>query len=158
MNQKYELTDEMIEVNGVILHRIKALTDFGEVNAGDLGGWVESERNLSHDGNAWVSGNALVYDNALVYGDAQVCGDARVGSNAWVGSNGHLLQVGPIGSRDGYTTFYRAKDNTISVTCGCFCGSIDDFKNRVREVHSDSKYGKEYQLAIELAKRHIDLS
>ena len=176
MNQKYELTDEMIEVNGVILHRIKALTDFGEVNAGDLGGWVESERNLSHDGNAWVSGDALVYDSAWVYGNAWVCGDARVSGNArvsgsarvygnaWVGGdarvggNDHLLQVGPIGSRNEYTTFCRAKGNDISVTCGCYQGSIDDFEARVREVHGDSKYGKEYQIAIELAKCHIDLS
>ena len=45
MNQKYELTDETVKINSVILHRIMALTDFGEVNAGDLGGWVESERN-----------------------------------------------------------------------------------------------------------------
>ena len=68
------------------------------------------------------------------------------------------MQVGPIGSRNEYTTFFRAKDNAIAVACGCFCGSIDDFEARVREVHGDSKYGKEYQLAIELAKCHIDLS
>lgn len=176
MSKKYELTNEMIEVNGVVLHRIKALGDFSDVNAGDLGGWVESERNLSHDGNAWVcgdawvygdawvcgnarvGGNARVYGNAWVCGDARVYGDAQVCGNARVGSNGHLLQVGPIGSRDGYTTFYRAKDNTIAVACGCFYGSIGDFEARVREVHGDSKYGKEYQLAIELAKCHIDLS
>ena len=182
MSKKYELTDETVRINSIILHRIKALTDFGDVDAGDLGGWVESERNLSHDGNAWVYdnalvygnarvygnalvygnarvyGNALVYGNARVYGDAQVCGNAWVYGDAQVCGNGHLLQVGPIGSRDGYTTFYRAKDNTISVTCGCFCGSIDDFEARVREVHGDSKYGKEYQIAIELAKCHIDLS
>lgn len=147
MSKKYELTDETVRINSIILHRIKALTDFGDVDAGDLGGWVESERNMSHDGNAWV------YDNARVYGNAWVCG------NAWVGSNGHWLQVGPIGSRNEYTTFFRAKDNAIAVACGCFCGSIDDFEARVREVHGDnSKYGKEYQLAIELAKCHIDLS
>ena len=158
MSRKYELTDEIVKINSVILHRIKALTDFGEVNAGDLGGWVESERNLSHDGNAWVYDNARVYGNAWVYGNARVGGNAWVDGNARVGSNGHLLQVGPIGSRDGYTTFYRVKGNAIAVAYGCFCGSIDDFEARVREVHGDSKYGKEYQLAIELAKCHIDLS
>ena len=165
MSKKYELTDETVRINSIILHRIKALTDFGDVDAGDLGGWVESERNMSHDGNAWVYDNARVYGNAwvcgnaLVYGNARVYGNAWVCGNAWVGSNGHWLQVGPIGSRNEYTTFFRAKDNAIAVACGCFCGSIDDFEARVREVHGDnSKYGKEYQLAIELAKCHIDLS
>ena len=146
MVKKYELTDETVRINSIILHRIKALTDFGDVDAGDLGGWVESERNLSHDGNAWVYGNARVYGNACVSG------------NARVGGNGHLLQVGPIGSRNEYTTFFRAKDNAIGVVCGCYQGSIDNFEARVREVHGDSKYGKEYQIAIELAKCHIDLS
>ena len=69
MSKKYELTDETVRINSIILHRIKALTDFGDVDAGDLGGWVESERNLSHDGNAWVYDNAR---NARVYGDALV--------------------------------------------------------------------------------------
>ncbi len=36
---KYELTDEITEVDGyIILDRIRALRDFGDVKAGDLGG------------------------------------------------------------------------------------------------------------------------
>jgi hypothetical protein len=46
------------------------------VKAGDIGGFIESEKNLSLTGDAWV------YGNARVYGDAQVRGDARVYGNA----------------------------------------------------------------------------
>ena len=146
MSKKYELTNEMIKVNGVVLHRIKALGDFSDVKAGDLGGWVESDDNLSHNGNAWVSGDARVSGNAEVFG------------NAWVFGDAHILIVGPIGSRNDYTTFCRAKDNVITVTCGCFHGSIYAFEAQVKTVHGDNKYCKEYMLAIELAKCHIDLS
>lgn len=47
--KKYEiLYDQSIEINGRKLYRIRALCDFGAVKAGDIGGYVESERNLSH--------------------------------------------------------------------------------------------------------------
>lgn len=88
--KKYELTDEEIEFNGHILYRIRALKDFGDVQEGDLGGFIESEDNLSHEGNCWIGdevkvfGNAKVYenaevtDNALVFGNAEVYGVAEV--------------------------------------------------------------------------------
>ena len=75
---KYELTDETKKAGFTTLHRIKALKDFGNVKAGELGGWIESEKNLSQDRNAWVS------DDAWVYGDAEVTGNALVSGNAWV--------------------------------------------------------------------------
>ena len=58
--KKYELTDETLKIGPVTLHRIKALAAFSDVNAGDLGGWIEKESNLDQAGNAWVSGNARV--------------------------------------------------------------------------------------------------
>ena len=64
--KKYELTSETKIVFGHILYRIKALSSFGYVSAGDLGGFLESEKNLSQNGNAWVFGNAEVYGNAEV--------------------------------------------------------------------------------------------
>ena len=106
--KKYEFTGEEKVIDNHTLHRIRAVRDFGTVKAGDLGGWIEKEENLSHDGDAWVGdnaqvtgaarvisaaqvigdawvdGNALVGDNAQVIGAARVIGDARVGENAWV--------------------------------------------------------------------------
>ena len=87
---KYELTDETIKVAGKTLYRIKALKSFGKVKSGELGGYIESEKNLSHKGNAWVSdkaavyGKAKVYDNAWVFEGSQVHENAKVYGNAQV--------------------------------------------------------------------------
>ena len=74
MEKKYELIPSDIEG----LFRIKALRGFGDVEVGDVGGYVASEYNLSHDGDAWVSGYARVYEDAQVSGYARVYGNARV--------------------------------------------------------------------------------
>ena len=83
--KKFELTSEFItNIFGTKLFRIKALIEFGNVKAGELGGFVEKEENLSQDGNAWVYDNARVCGDACVCGDARVYGDARVHGNARV--------------------------------------------------------------------------
>lgn len=84
MEKKYELTDETIKVGCHVLHRIRAVRDFGDVKAGDLGGWIESEGNLSHSGDCWVYGGSCVFENARVYGDAEVYNNAHVSGNARV--------------------------------------------------------------------------
>lgn len=90
MNKKYSLTDKSITVNGKKLFQIKAEISFGSVTKGELGGYIEKEENLSHDGNAWVSNNARVCDNARVYDNAQVYGNAWVSGNAWVYGNARV--------------------------------------------------------------------
>ena len=82
--KKFELTQEAITVMGKKLYRILALIRFGTVFKGELGGYVEAEKNLSQSGDAWVFGNARVFGNAQVSGDARVFGDARVSGDAWV--------------------------------------------------------------------------
>ncbi|HEM4704294.1 TPA: polymer-forming cytoskeletal protein, partial [Streptococcus suis] len=53
MTKKYELVlDDTIGFWGWKLFRIRALISFGSVEVGDLGGYIEKEDNLSHDGNA----------------------------------------------------------------------------------------------------------
>ena len=147
--KKYEFTGETKQVQLLFrvatLHRIRAVVEFGFVKVGDLGGWIEKEENLSHEGKAWVWGNAEVW------GNAKVCGDAEV----FLAS--HVLVIGAIGSRDDFTTFYRDKDNEITVKCGCFLGKIDKFLERVTQTHGDSKYALVYKAAVEVAKLQIDL-
>ncbi len=88
--KKYELTDETIIVDGRILHRIKALDNFGDVRKGELGGFIEKEKNLSKGGNCWVYNNAKVYDNAEVTGHAKILDEAVVCRNAKVFSTARI--------------------------------------------------------------------
>lgn len=76
MERKYEFIEEKVIGCDILLHRIQAVRDFGDVKCGDIGGWIESEENLSHEGDCWVS------DDAMVYCNAQVCDDAVVSQNA----------------------------------------------------------------------------
>ena len=81
--KKYELTNETITIDDDIkLYRIKACRQLKlrdkTVNVGDLGGYIQSESNLSHEGNSWIYDDARVYDNATVFGDASVYDNARV--------------------------------------------------------------------------------
>lgn len=76
--KKYILTRESKVVCGITLFRIQANISFKNVNKGNLGGQVQSESNLSQEGNAWVCGGAKVYGNARVYGDARVYERAEV--------------------------------------------------------------------------------
>ena len=82
--KKYELTSEVIGYQGHTLHRIKALKDFDSVEAGEFGGWIESEENLSQADNAWIDGEAMVFGNAKVYGNARVFGNAKILGNAHI--------------------------------------------------------------------------
>ncbi len=94
--KKYELVNEMWRMEiGVRHHRIRALKDFGDVKAGDLGGWVESEANLSQDGDCWiydgalVAGNSRVFENAKIYGGTMLLDDVKVHQSASI--HGGLL-------------------------------------------------------------------
>ena len=82
ISKKYKLTDETIQVGDITLHRIEALRNFSNVYKGEKGGFVESEDNLSQDGDCWIYGTAKVCGNARVVDNAKVCGNARVVDNA----------------------------------------------------------------------------
>ena len=70
--KKFEFTGETKTISLLFrtatLHRIRAVAEFGLVKIGDLGGWIEKEENLSHEGKAWVWGNAKVCGDAKVWG------------------------------------------------------------------------------------------
>ena len=256
MEKKYKmLKEDTIEVKGHTLYRIEALRDFGNVRKGDIGGFVEKEKNLSHYDICWVSDDAMIFDNAKVYDNAEVRGDAEVyGSaevfgnaivycdaeifgnarvygnaivsreakvycnalvygdaeiregaivfggaevydnavirgdamvfgnarvfgnaivsddakvfgksevfdssvltvNAYITNTNDYINIGPIGSRDAYTTFYLNKDKKIIVNCGCFNDTIEEFIKAVNRTHKDNKkYRSQYIGAITYAK------
>jgi len=94
--KKYKLRKDLEHPTYKNLYRIEALRDFGNVKKGDIGGYIEHEDNLSHEGDCWVyedalvfekahvSGNAHVFGKAHVSGKARVSGDAYVSGDAWV--------------------------------------------------------------------------
>ena len=165
--KKFELTTEFItNMFGKKLFRIKALVEFGNVKAGELGGYVEKEENVSQDGNAWVSGDARVYGdaevsgNAWVYGDAWVSGNAWVYGNAWVSGNARVSSdadyalVQGFGTEFRCTTFYRGKNKKIMVNCGCFHGDLEGFRKQVKETRN-GKIAKEYLMIADLMEYHF---
>ena len=165
--KKFELTTESITNEaGKKLFRIKALIDFGDVKAGELGGYVEKEGNVSQDDNAWVSGDAEVFGNAKVSGNAKVFGNAKVYDNAWVSGNarvsGDALVFGDadyalvqgFGTEFRCTTFYRGKDKKIMVNCGCFHGNLEAFRKQAKETRS-GKIAKEYLMIADLMEYHF---
>ena len=184
--KKFELTAEFVtNVFGKKLFRIKALVAFGNVVKGELGGFIEKEDNLSHDGDAWVygdaqisgdaqvSGNAQVYGDAWVYGNAQVSGDAQVYGDAWVYGNAQVSGDAQVSGNaqvsgdedyavvEGFgrhfraTTFFRCKDKILRVQCGCFYGDLAQFREIVKKTHGDSKYAKEYLAIADLMELHF---
>ena len=147
--KKFELTTESItNVAGKKIFRIKALVEFGNVKAGELGGYVEKEGNVSQDGNAWVSGNAWVYGNAWVSGNVRVSGDARVSGNT------DYASVQGFGTEFRCTTFYRSKNKKIMVNCGCFHGDLEEFRKQVKETRS-GEIAKEYLMIADLMEYHF---
>lgn len=86
-NKKYALIKDdcvykYFDGKTIILFRIQALKDIicidyssGRViivEAGDRGGYIESEDCLSQDGTCWVHENSYVYNGGKVLNDAQI--------------------------------------------------------------------------------------
>lgn len=102
--QKFEIlkNDRNTAFNRPV-YRIRALRDIPtqRVRAGDLGGFVENERNLAQEGDAWIAnsasavdrsrveGNALVKDHSIIADYAVIKDSAVVGSFATI--KGHAV-------------------------------------------------------------------
>jgi hypothetical protein len=68
--------------NNTPIFQIEALKDFNDVKKGDLGGFVQSEQNLSQTGNCWA------YDNAWVINGGQLLDNAVAKNNSFISQNG----------------------------------------------------------------------
>ena len=149
--KKFELTAESkINWFGRTLYRIKACIDFtttsgDEVKAGDLGGYVEKEQNLSHDGKAWVWGNAEVW------GNAKVCGDASIFSTK------HIFCVTPIGQYANSLTLFRTKHLEIKISFEYELYSVEEFK-KVIDEWDDTKNREVALVVLEIGQKYIELT
>ena len=122
MNKKFELLlDDTVEYLGIKLFRIRALNSFGNVEAGDIGGYIEKEENLSESGNSWVSGDARVTSQK----------DYIVFKNSW----------------SSFRWFTYTKSNRMWKV-GCFYGTGQEL---IEKAYKDNeKSGKCYEAYVNL--------
>lgn len=143
--KKYELMlDDAIQVSGETLYRIRALRDFVGVRAGDIGGYIAKEKNLSHAGNAWVSGDARVSGDSRVSGNATVSGDAMVHGGEWITS--------PLYIQGTRYSFNISSPDTIR--CGCqdhTWREWHDAYQAIADKHNAADIVREYVLYFNLA-------
>ena len=108
--KKYELIDVGDDyIGNRKVYRIKALHDFESAKKGDLGGYVESEENLSHSGRCWVYDNAYVVDKARVYEDATIRG------SVWIFDNAEVFGRASISGQARVFHYAKVYDNVISI-------------------------------------------
>ena len=123
--KKYEFTGKTMIHEGHTLRQIKALHDFGDIKAGDLGGWIESNYNLSQDGNCWIDCESKVFGNARVDNNLQIFGGAEIRKAD------DIVTVEPLEKGGDMITIFRRTDKECSVNYGSFCGSVDEFCDSV---------------------------
>lgn len=103
---KIDLEDTISEnMETTTVYRIIALKTFTIadklIKEGDKGGYIESEKNLSQEGNCWIAEGVQLYDNAKVSGDAYIEGrydwedieiyeNAEISGKAIIMGNGHI--------------------------------------------------------------------
>ena len=85
--KKYEITTNIFTIDNRDFFQVKALKDFADVKAGQLGGYVESEKNLSQEGNCWIGRDVVLMDDARVEDNATILGDSAVRNNGTVRGN-----------------------------------------------------------------------
>ncbi|MCZ2159010.1 hypothetical protein NPX99_07015 [Bartonella sp. 220] len=161
MSKKYQLTNEIKQFKNkvtnkvTILYRIRALRNFDDVKAGDLGGFIEKEINLSHEGNCWVYDDAWVYGHARVsenakirhqsqvcgqvYGNAQICDQAFISQYAKIYDNARV-------SKNAYaygSVYGKAQVSHTVKVWGRVCGRAKlNRQSKIREVPQNKEVSK----------------
>ena len=155
VNKKYEFTGETKKFLGRTLKRIKRISD------GVIGGWIESEENLSHEGWCFIYDEARVYDEAIVCDEARVCGKAKVGSFKIIGyvasTFTHIFQLQ---CQHRLLTAILKEDGQILYSIGCQTEiTKEHFIERIYDHNRGLKWNphrQEYLVAIELAENYFE--
>ena len=101
-------------------------------------------------GTVTVEGLVEIRNNAKVSGDVLINGNACISGEAYICSEEDYATVQGFGSAYRSTTFFRTIDGGIGVQCGCFYGTLAEFRKKVKETHGDSKKAKEYLMIADL--------
>ena len=123
---KYEiLREDAIDFEGATLYRIR------NEKTGELGGYIESEHNLSRYGKCWVNDNAIVFGNAQISGDAQICdyaqvyGHARVSDNAKISGDAQVYGYAEVYDKAIVTNDAQVHGDAKIYGSACICGVSD---------------------------------
>jgi hypothetical protein len=84
-----------------------------------------------------------------------VSGDAWVSGDAEVYGDEDYTTIKGFGRNCRNTTFLKSEDGDVKVVCGCFYGTLDEFRKKVKETHGDSKYATEYLMIADLMELHF---
>ena len=136
MDKKYELMET--DYDG--FYRIKALKDFqlitGEIiKAGDLGGRILGEHNLSQEGNCWIGYNARAYDNSMVKDNAVMKDSSEAYGNSTVSGNAVMKDFSTIWD------FSTISGNAVMQDNSCAEGDSIITGNAILQEDQCIKYG-----------------
>lgn len=169
MAKKYKLLKrDKIKYSGHTLYRIQALRDFSDVRAGDLGGYIENEYNLSHYDNCWVYDDSKVMYEATVWGKAKICersvardhvtvgGSAIVCNGTMVNGMTDIEGDAYVASKEDYIVFKNHWSSSRYFTwtrsnnmwkVGCFYGTGEEL---IKKAYKDS------QLSGDMYKKYVE--
>lgn len=85
-------------------------------------------------------------DYSLIKSFGEGC-SFRKGCICEFGTFHKLATVGGFGSESRTTYFFLLDDGNVSVRCGCFSGTLEEWENKVKDTHGDSAFAKSYLLA-----------
>ena len=71
-------------------------------------------------------------------------------------SNPQRITSPNLGSRDSQTTIYFNEEKT-QVICGCFIGTLEEFKAKIHETHKDNEYAQGYFKWIERVEKYMEV-
>ena len=147
--QKYILIQEnKIYYNNVTLYQILALRDFANVKKGNLGGFIENENNLSHDGDCWV------YRKASVLGNVKVTGNTKVKKGYHLVDNQEIINK---------LEKQQLKSAKLGGYLGGYFGSFEQMEQEIqeykeRQIEQEKEMKAEFNQEInDLFNKYIDI-
>lgn len=90
--KKYRFTGETKKVKNITVHQIQLVRslDSHGLEAGTIGGWIESEHSLSEFGDCWVFQEAMILNRSRVSGNISIMGKSMIDEDSIVGGNGFI--------------------------------------------------------------------
>ena len=108
--------------------------------------------------SAHVGGSARVYDSARVFGSARVYDSAHLSGDGRIEKTSDYLCLGPAISSGRITTAHRDAKIGVRIHCGCFSGSLAEFRAQIAQTHAKGTPARhQYELFADVIDAHFAL-